>query len=135
MRVICDTNVLISALISDKSPPAAVLQHWRKGRFELLASLDLFEEIHRISRTARIRARVKPSMIGTLVNEVRFNAVMPDALEQIDESSDPFDNYLLALARAGRADFLVTGDKAGLLALERFGTAQIVTAREFLDKL
>lgn len=72
-------------------------------------------------------------MIGTLVNEIRANALVLNTVEQIDESPDPFDNYLLALAQTGRADFLVTGDKAGLLTLERFATARIVTARQFLD--
>jgi putative PIN family toxin of toxin-antitoxin system len=135
MRVICDTNVLISALISDKSPPADVLRLWRRGRFELLVSLDLFEEIHRVPRTARIRARIKPAKIGRLVNEVRVNALVMGGLEPIDKSRDPFDNYLLALAEAGKADFLVTGDKAGLLASKRFATARIVNARQFLESL
>jgi hypothetical protein len=43
------------------------------------------------------------------------------------------NNYLLALAEAGRADYLVTGDKSGLLGLERHKAARIVSAREFVS--
>jgi predicted nucleic acid-binding protein len=57
------------------------------------------------------------------------------ALPQVDLSPDPWDNFLLALAEAGGADFLVTGDKTGLLALGRHATASIVTVRDMLDRL
>jgi predicted nucleic acid-binding protein len=53
----------------------------------------------------------------------------------VELSPDPDDNWLIALAEAGGADFLVTGDKADLLSLERTGSTRIVTARQFLDEL
>lgn len=47
-------------------------------------------------------------------------------------SVDPFDDYLLSLAVAGTADFLVTGDKQHLLAIGRYRGTRIVTVRDFL---
>ena len=48
-------------------------------------------------------------------------------LPPVDVSPDPYDNFLLSIAAGGRADYLVTGDKADLLALGRHGGTRIVT--------
>lgn len=50
-------------------------------------------------------------------------------------SSDPHDDFLLALAEAASADYLVTGDKSGLLALRKHRRTRIVTARRFSKML
>ncbi len=55
-----------------------------------------------------------------------------DKLPAVEVSADPDDNYLLALAAAGSADFLVTGDKRHLLALRVYEGTKIVTVRDFL---
>ena len=46
--------------------------------------------------------------------------------------SDPYDNYLLAMASVGAADFLVTGDKRDLLRIKLYEGARILTVRDFL---
>jgi predicted nucleic acid-binding protein len=74
-----------------------------------------------------------PSTAGRLVNDLREAGTVIGELPSVDISPDPWDNYLLALAEAGRADFLVTGDKAGLLILRRHAGTAIVTVRELLD--
>lgn len=57
---------------------------------------------------------------------------MVQNLPVVTVSPDPYDNYLLAMASAGSADFLVTGDKRDLLALKLYEGAKIVTVRDFL---
>jgi predicted nucleic acid-binding protein len=54
-----------------------------------------------------------------------------DPLPRVERSPDPTDDFLLALSEAGDADYLVTGDKSGLLALDRHKATRIVSAREF----
>ena len=44
---------------------------------------------------------------------------------------DPNDDFLLALSEAGKANYLVTGDKSGLLSLDRHKATQIVSATDF----
>jgi predicted nucleic acid-binding protein len=66
---------------------------------------------------------------GRIVNDLRNLAVMLERLPVVEVSPDPYDNYLLAMAAAGAADYLVTGDKRDLLALERHGGTRIVTVR------
>jgi predicted nucleic acid-binding protein len=53
----------------------------------------------------------------------------------VARSPDPDDDYLLALAEAGRADYLVTGDKAGLLPLRTHRGTRIIVAKDFARRL
>jgi hypothetical protein len=52
-------------------------------------------------------------------------------LPRVERSPDPADDFLLALSEAGRADYLVTGDKSGLLVLERHKNTRIISASDF----
>src|SRR5581483_4245876 len=126
MRVVIDTNVLMSALMLASSPPAKVLVLWRNRRFDLLTSSQQLDEIARVTRYPKIRARLSPPLAGRLVNRIRELAITIDKLPKINRSPDPDDNYLLALAEAGHADFLLTGDKS-LLDLKRHKATRIVT--------
>jgi predicted nucleic acid-binding protein len=71
-------------------------------------------------------------MAGRLINEIRNLAIPLAALPIVTVSPDPYDNYLLAMAVAGTADFLITGDKGDLLALKTYEGTKILTTREFL---
>jgi hypothetical protein len=70
-----------------------------------------------------------------MVNQLRLHGELTERLPRVRRSDDPNDDFLLTLCEAGEADYLVTGDKAGLLALKSHGHTAIVTAREFLDLL
>jgi predicted nucleic acid-binding protein len=67
-----------------------------------------------------------------LDNELREIAVVVKDLPVVTASPDPYDNYLLATAAAGSANFLVTGDKRDLLPLKLYEGTKIVTVRDFL---
>jgi predicted nucleic acid-binding protein len=54
-----------------------------------------------------------------------------DPLPRMERSPDPTDDFLLALSEAGKADYLVTGDKSGLLALGRHKATRINSAKDF----
>ena len=130
MRIILDTNVLISALIVPEGAPSYLYQCWRRGIFRLISSEEQLDEFRRVSRYPRLQRFLSPAAAGTMVNEVRALAVLAGPLPHIDRSPDPADNFLLAMAEAGNADYLVTGDGKHLLSLERHGNTRIVTARE-----
>ena len=85
----------------------------------------------RVTRYPKIRARLSHALAGRLINDIRELAVRIEDLPQIDLSKDPNDNYLLALASAGDADYLVSGDRSDLLDIKRFGRTRIVTVRQF----
>ena len=87
-----------------------------------------------MTRYPKIRARLSPSLAGRLVNELRDLAIVVTQLPEVTLCADASDNYLLALAAAGAADFLVTGDKRDLLGLKLHAGARIVTVRDFLAR-
>jgi uncharacterized protein len=135
MRVILDTNVLLSAFIRVDSNPYKVVQAWIDGRFELVSSAAQIEELARVSRYPRIRELIGPAEIGWLVNRIRDRALMIERFPKLDVSPDPGDNFLLGMAQASKSEFLVTGDKAGLLALKAHRESRIVSVDAFVAQL
>ncbi len=132
MRLVIDTNILISSLLASTSLPAHLIVLWREGRFDLLTSVAQLDELMRVTRYPKIRERLAPALAGRLINEVRDLAIMVTNLPVVTASSDPYDNYLLAMASAGSADFLLTGDKRDLLGLKLFEGTKIITVHDFL---
>lgn len=132
MRLVIDTNILVGALIAGTSLPAHLITLWREGRFDLLTAAEQLDELMRVTRYPKIRERVAAALAGRLVNELREIAIVVENLPIVAVCTDPYDNYLLALAAAGSADFLVTGDKRDLLALQLYERTRIVTVRDFL---
>ena len=135
MRVVLDTGILVSALITTDTPPALIYQAWRKKRFELITSEWQLDEIRRVTRYSKLRRFLKPAEAGHLVNSLRHQAVVLKTLPTVNLSPDPDDNPILAMAEASRAQYLVTGDKKDLLALTTIGRTHIVTARQFAEAL
>ena len=134
MRVILDTNVLLGALISPHGPPEAIYRAWRAARFELVTSTTQLDELRRVSRYPKLKTILPTHRVGTMVNNMQRAIVLgalpslPDAME----INDPNDAFLLAMALASEADYLVTGDRrAGLLQLGAAGRTRIVTPATF----
>lgn len=134
MLVVLDSNVLISALISSGSPPDRIYRTWREKRFTLVTSKDQLAELRRASRYPKLRKLVPPREFGALINRLH-GALVLDKLPRIVLSRDADDNYLLAMAAAAEADFLVTGDAKGLLRLKRFSRTRVLTPGSFLKFL
>jgi uncharacterized protein len=132
VRLVVDTNILISALLVEASLSADLIVLWRQGRFDLLTSAEQLDELMRVTRYPRIRERLAPALAGRLINELRDIAVVLKNLPTVSICQDPYDDYLLAMAVAGAADFLVTGDKRDLLGLKLHEGTKIVTVRDFL---
>lgn len=135
MRVVLDSNVLLSALIRVDSKPYKLVRAWLDGRFELVSSQAQLEELTRASRSPRLRRLLEPAEVGWLVNRVRERALMVQQLPETDVASDPADNFLLAMAQQASAECLVTGDKAGLLALEQHGVTRLLGVSEMVAAL
>ena len=134
MRVILDTNVLLGALISPHGLPDAIYRAWRAARFELVTSLAQLEELRRVSRYPKLKTILPAHRVGTMVNNMQ-RAVVLGVLPPVPHGmdlNDPNDVFLLAMALAGEADYLVTGDRrAGLLQRGTTGPTRIVTPATF----
>ena len=131
MRVVLDTNILVSALLVHLGHPAAIYRAWQEGHFALLICREQLDELRATLHKPAIAARIKPYQAGRLVNQLRELAENIGSLPRVERSPDPADDFLLALSEAGRADYLVTGDKSGLLALDRHKNTRIISVRDF----
>ena len=135
MRVVLDTNILISALLVQSGVPGTIYQAWTDRTFTLLTCNMQLEELRQTLRKPALAARIRPHQAGRLVNDLKRYAEGVDPLPFVKRSPDPEDDFLLAAAEAGRADYLVTGDKSGLLALQKHEGTKIINAREFATLL
>ena len=70
-----------------------------------------------------------------MLNEIRLLAVLVAHLPKVDVSPDPADNFMLAMAQVGHADYLVTRDKDDLLALGRYKNTRIVSVSQMTELL
>ena len=135
MRVILDTNLLLSALISPHGAPHVIWSAWRSGRFDLVTSNSQLNEMRRASRYPKFRSILQPNRVGTMVNHLH-RAVVLDRLPAKVNTDDPDDAFLLAMALESEADYLVTGDhRAGLLARGHIGRTRIVTPKQFVEEV
>lgn len=134
MHVILDTNVLLAALISPHSPPDIIYRAWQAGRFNLVTGAAQLDELRRVSRYPKIKVILPAHRVGTMINNMQHAIVLGELphLPEGIEVSDPNDAFLLAMALASEADYLVTGDRrAGLLQRGSLGRTRIVTPAAF----
>jgi uncharacterized protein len=132
VRAVLDPNVLVASLLSRSGAPALIVSRWLAGEFELVVSDALLAELGRALAYPKIRERIAEDEALAFVELLRQTArLASDPEAPARRSSDPGDDYLLALAEAGRA-VLVSGDQH-LLALA--GELPIFTPRAFLDTL
>jgi len=131
MRVVLDTNILVSALLVSQGNPAAIYRAWQEGYFALLICAEQLDELRATLHKPAIAARIKPYNAGRLVNQLKELATSVGELPRVERSPDPTDDFLLALSEAGKADYLVTGDKGGLLALDRHKATRIISVSAF----
>jgi uncharacterized protein len=133
VRVALDTNILISALLLSSGHPATIYEAWLAGRFTLVTCDEQIRELRAALSKPALAERIRPHRAERLVNQIQRLAEMAGPLPHVRRSPDPNDDYLLALAQASRADYLVTGDKSGLLALGSHKGTRIISARIFAD--
>jgi putative PIN family toxin of toxin-antitoxin system len=135
MRIILDTNIIVSGLSSEHGAPAQLLNSWTDNAFSLVTSTTQITELQSVTHRPSVRPLIPPAHAGRFINDLHRFATVLDRLPVVDRSRDPNDNFLLAMAEAGAADYLVTGDKRDVLALKRHGNTTIIAAKEMLSLL
>jgi uncharacterized protein len=137
ISAVVDANVFVSAVLSPAGAPAQVLNAWRGGRFVLVLSFAILEEIYRVLHYPKIalRHRWTEAQIRTFVDLLASQAsIPPGALTLTVIKDDPADNRYLECAVEGHADVLVTGDQL-LLNLGVYQGIPMLTPRAFLDMI
>ena len=132
MRVVADTNVVISGLLWG-GPPNRIMKWARDGRLEILACERTAEELRRVIQYERFQQRL--SVLNATPQEVsayfmNLAHFVPD-VEKIPDviKADRFDNIFLAMAETHHAHLIISGD-GHLLKLKQYNSIEIVTPSE-----
>ncbi len=133
MRVILDTNVLMSAVFFG-GIPGRLLSAWAAKRFSLVLSPDIFDEYRRVGRELARRYPALENSLEPVLALISTNAIIVDVqpLErQVSEDAD--DDKFLACAAASRTRVLVSGDKH-LLRVSGWQGIEVLTPRQFYER-
>lgn len=132
MRVVLDTNVLISAIVFGGNPERILLEIHKKG-YALLVSPAILVELARILRKKLMWQEDK--ILFALEGLKKLHTLVTPTIKIQKIHSDPSDNRILECAVFGKADYIVTGDKKHLLPLKKFSGIPILSPKEFLQKV
>lgn len=125
-RLVLNTNIFISALFWDGNERRTLCGCY-KGKYHLITSPDILDEVERV---LRYKFEVPDAKISGFLEEILMLAEVVFPVKKVDIiKDDPSDNMILETAEAGNADIIVSGDKH-LLNLSEFGGIHITRAGE-----
>lgn len=137
IKAALDTNVLVSGLVSQKGLPRQILDAWLEGRYTLVLSLYLVDELAHVLTYPRIAERVRltqeelEAILAALLSQAELT---PGKLQLPSVTRDPKDDPVVACAVEGQAGYIVSGDQ-DLLMLDEYEGVQVVTPRQFVETL
>lgn len=135
MRVVLDTNVLVSFLLTRGRTISAILDGWERGSFEVLTSPALIAEVRDTLEKPALRRRIRPEAAQALLGALEQDATCtPGDLELPGITPDPDDDAVVACAVEGNADVIVSRD-AHRLDLKEYQGIRIVEPAEFVKEL
>ena len=133
MKLVLDTSVLVSALLTKGTPPDQLYRAWKARRFALAISTWQINELRRVLGYEKLRPYLNGFEASMLLENIDATAQIVEVAAPRTESPDPDDNWILASAVLSQADLLVTGDKNDLLQLKQVEGIKIVNARTALE--
>ncbi len=131
LRVIIDTNLLISFLLTKEN--SSVVSLIANHHLTLLFSEDLLSEFLDVTQRNKFKKYFSKADTVNLLHQLSSRSEMIKVTSKVIVCRDTKDNFLLALAKDGKATHLITGDK-DLLILEKFGETIILKINDFLKK-
>jgi putative PIN family toxin of toxin-antitoxin system len=132
VRLVLDTNILISSLLTPGGRPRQLYGLWLAGAYQLVTSPPQLAELRRVMDYPKIVKRTRPADTDKMIEQLRDSDWLVDQLPDCQLSPDPMDNLILATAMAGDADAVVTGDRRHLLSVASRSPVPIVTVVEAL---
>ena len=129
IRVVLDTNVLVSALLKPESVPATVLMLALSGGFQLCVSEAIFAEYEEVIRRPRFKR--SPNVIDGTLRSIRKIGYWVKPATSVKECGDPADNMFLECAEAANADYLVTGNERHFP--DRWKKTAVINARDLIE--
>jgi uncharacterized protein len=134
VRIVLDTNALVSALLTHGGPAAQLTDLWLDEGFVLVSSAEQLDELRRVLAYPHLRSRISPVQRSTLLENIANVAQLVRPRMDIAVSTDPDDNVILGTAVAGNADMIVSGDVRHMLGLGSVEGIPIVGPRDALGR-
>ena len=135
MRVVLDTNVLLSGLMAPEGTPGRILAAWLEARFDVVMSIEQLAEIGRVLGYPKIHRKLKwdGQRIEQFIRQLYVRAEVVDLRStSVEVPRDPHDSPILAALVASGAHALVSGDRD---LLELRAKYPIQTPAEFVRRL
>jgi len=138
IRIVLDTNILVSAILSPQGKPAHILHLALDGMVRLVISQSIIQETQKVFRYPKMirllkRHGIRLEEIESFVQKlVKISVVTPGELILNGVQGDPADNMVLTCAVVGRADYIISGDHQ-LTDLKNYQGIDIVNPFIFLN--
>lgn len=135
LRAVVDTNIFVGALARPAGTGARILDHWRGGRFEHVASEATLREAELVVGARWVTRIADRQARDALLRQLRERSIIVQAAV-IDELTlrDAGDRRLVEAAQAGGAGHVVTADRE-VLRMRGYEAIEFVTSAEFLEVL
>ncbi len=129
MRIVADTNLLISSIFWN-GKPYYIVQLALNNSIEIITSSYILNETRRVLRN---EFNLSEQEIDDIINCILRYATVIEPTEQVDViKRDPADNHIIACALAAKADYVVTRDK-DILDLHKYVMIRMITPEDFLE--
>jgi len=128
LKIVLDTNVLVSALLSPAGTPAKILKECLQGRIQLCLTPEILTEYREVC--SRKKLQLNQSLVNDIFQQLEIDGAFALPAFLNVKLPDPNDLFLLEAAVGAEADFLVTGNVKDFPATLRCGVA-VVTPAEF----
>ena len=133
LRTVVDTNITVSGLLFG-GIPLKVIQAALVRKFVWVTSPTLMEETERVMRSDKFGlTHSEIQVLTTPIFDVAEIVIPTHSLDVIKRC--PADNRVLECAAEGRCSIIVSGDRRDLLSLKSYHHIEIITARQFLDRI
>lgn len=129
IRVVVDTNVIVSGVLVDEGLPASILDLAANKKITMIVSADILAEYEDVLR--RPHFKIAPARIAQVISTIRKTSTLVRVRHTLAISRDESDNRFYECAEAGKADYIITGNTKHF-PLSHQGT-RIVTPREFIE--
>jgi len=135
LRLVFDTNCIVSALLFEQGQLAWMRPFWRAGEHKSLASKSTVQELIRVLAYPKFKLR-EPQIQTLLADYLPFveSIDLPESVPLIPRCRDKNDQMFIEIATIGRADVLITGDTDLLVMVDAFDFA-IETPTDFHQRM
>jgi putative PIN family toxin of toxin-antitoxin system len=129
IKVVIDTNVVVSANLVDAGPSAAIFQLATNKKIQMCISPAVLAEYEKVLR--RPRLKLDPAKITDALALIRATSQLVDPTTTLKISGDEADNRFYECTDAAAADYLITGNTQDFS--KDHGPTRIITPRNFID--